>query len=211
MAAELPNLTVQQFLGRLERAGSCPGDEVVERLFRHYQLLREWAPRASLIGPGSATHAVERHYAESLAAARWIPDGVSLVDIGSGAGFPGWVLAAATNALVTLTESRSRKVAFLRRAAREAKLSLRVLHDRVIKPLPEGVPEELDCLTLRAVSLPASVWSELIDRLAPRGYVIHWAGEEGWQPQGPLRRVDVLSFQQSRTRRIVLYEKIASD
>ncbi len=209
MAAELPSLSRSEFADELRRAGCGPNEVVVGRLHAHYVLLREWAARSSLIGPGSAGQAVSRHYAESLLAAQWVPRGARLLDVGSGAGFPGWILAAATDARVVLTESRSRKAVFLRRAARQAGLSLEVLVERIDRPLPDGVPEQLDCLTLRAVSLPDLVWSDLVARLVPGGLVMHWAGEGGWLPGGSLERVDSRLLPGAHSRRLDLYQKAA--
>ncbi|HUF78495.1 MAG TPA: RsmG family class I SAM-dependent methyltransferase, partial [Thermoanaerobaculia bacterium] len=65
-------------------------------LYAHYQELRRWSPALSLIGPAAAGDVVERHYGESLAGVPLLPAGARvLVDVGSGAGFPGFVLAAA--------------------------------------------------------------------------------------------------------------------
>ena len=205
MAAELPSLTYADFERELHGAGCDLEGAVATRLHRHYELLREWASSASLIGPGSAASAVVRHYAESLLAVPWVPPGGRLLDVGSGAGFPGWILAAATTADVLLAESRTRKAAFLRRAAREAGVSLRVLAVRIARPLPQEVPQKLDCLTLRAVSLPDGVWLQLLERLGPQGLVLHWAGDAGWRPSGALDRVDQVKLPGGRVRRLDVY------
>ena len=153
-------------------------DRAVDALHAHYQELSVWNQRLSLIGPGTLNEILERHYGESLAALPLVPDGAGL-DIGSGAGFPGLVLAAARPGLeMTLVEARERKWAFLSAAARKASLPCRCLNARVSVPLPAGVPASLDLVTARALKLDPDVLGALAERLAPDGRILLWVGEE---------------------------------
>lgn len=177
-------------------------------LHAHYEELRRWAPRLALIGPGTAGEVLERHFGESLAALPLLPaaprNNGELVDVGSGAGFPGLVLAAARPAWrVTLVEPRQRKWSFLLSAARKmdaaarqaggAALSCRCLDARVGDPLPEGLPAAIETLTARAIRLPAADLGRLLERLAPAGRALVWAGEEppaipaGWRARTAVR------------------------
>jgi 16S rRNA (guanine527-N7)-methyltransferase len=157
--------------------------EVATRLFVHYQELCRWNRLLSLVGPGTAGEVVERHYGESLAALPLAPAEGRLVDLGSGAGFPGWVLAAARPGLeVTLVESRRRKCDFLEAVSTKAALSCRCLNARVSRRLPEGFPEEIDLITVRAVKLLPRWVSLLEERLSPGGALLLWQGRDG----GPL-------------------------
>ncbi len=98
-------------------ADSRSGDSRV--LMMHYKLLREWNRRINLTGEATLEEAVVRHYAESLFLASLVPHWVkSVVDVGSGAGFPGFPLAVRRpDVEVTLVESDQRKAAFLREAS----------------------------------------------------------------------------------------------
>ena len=126
MGSALPDLERAEFERRLVSAApGVPLEEATLRaLHTHYQELRRWNRRLSLIGPGQIGAVVERHYAESLCGLELIPDGrQSLLDLGSGAGFPGFVLAAARPDLeVFLVEARQRKWAFLEAVRRRAGL-----------------------------------------------------------------------------------------
>ncbi len=116
-----------------------------------------------------------------MAALAWLEEGCRgrLLDVGSGAGFPGFVLAAAQPRMeVWLAESRQRKWAFLRAAAARAALPCRCLNARVAAALPPEVPEELDFVTLRAVKLPPATLVALLDRLSPSGAMLWWRGAE---------------------------------
>lgn len=95
----------------------APGQ--LDALWRHYELMERWNARINLTRVVELEEAVRVHYAESLFVAEKLPDGVgTVVDVGSGAGFPGLVIAVAKPGLrVTLVESDVRKAAFLREAS----------------------------------------------------------------------------------------------
>ncbi len=91
--------------------------ETLERLDRFIAALDAGRRRANLIGPREWPQIWTRHIADSYALIDPIPDQARIVDLGSGAGFPGLVVAAAKPAAtVTLIESTGKKCAFLRSA-----------------------------------------------------------------------------------------------
>ncbi|QBL94204.1 Ribosomal RNA small subunit methyltransferase G [Komagataeibacter saccharivorans] len=93
--------------------------ETRDRLEKYADILLRWNQRINLVSPHDLPHLWSRHIADSLQLAGQIPPGgTRLVDMGSGGGFPGLVIACATDAQVTLIESDQRKAAFLREAAR---------------------------------------------------------------------------------------------
>lgn len=180
MPFALPDLSLQAFADGLRPLSPEPlDDRAVEALFTHYRELSLWNQRTSLIGPGTAREILARHYGESLAALPLLPpEARSGLDLGSGAGFPGLVLAAARPGLeMTLAEARERKWAFLAAAARKAALPCRSLNARVQVPLPAGLPERLDVITSRALRLDPETWGALGRRLAAEGRVLLWVGE----------------------------------
>jgi 16S rRNA (guanine527-N7)-methyltransferase len=149
----------------------------------HNEYQRAWNRAQSQIGPGTPGEVLERHFGEALAALPLVPEtpeaSGELLDVGSGAGFPGLVLAAARPRWrVTLVEARQRKWSFLLAVARKAALSVRCLDARVAAPLPADIPAEIERLTLRAIRLPEPVAAALLARLGPTGRALHWAGSE---------------------------------
>lgn len=172
-------LTAEQFAREVRRMVPVPlGERALRSLFAHYLELRRWAARIDLVGPSAFEELFTRHYAESLAALPLLPQGGGvLVDLGSGAGFPGFVLAAARPDLESyLVEPRARRCAFLAAAARQAELVCHCLNARVEPRIPLGFPARIDVLTVRALKLPSRVWTALAGRLAPGGRVLTWAG-----------------------------------
>lgn len=92
----------------------------VDLLHQHYTLLSHWNKHMNLTAIRTLDQVVFRHFGESLALAKVVGPGIgSVVDIGSGGGFPGGPLAAAyPDREVTLVESAGRKSIFLRELAR---------------------------------------------------------------------------------------------
>jgi 16S rRNA (guanine527-N7)-methyltransferase len=178
MPFDLPHLTPEELAAALAGVSPEPlAPAVTAALHAHYLELARWNRTLSLIGPGTAGEIVERHYGESLAALPLVPEEGELVDLGSGAGFPGLVIAAARPRLaVTLVEARERKWAFLQAAARRAALPCRCLNARVGLPLPTGLPAAIDRVTVRALKLDPPVLGALADRLRPAGSLLLWAG-----------------------------------
>lgn len=93
--------------------------ETLERLTVHLDLLRRWQPAINLVGPATLADPWRRHVLDSAQLAAHLPAGAAnLVDLGSGAGFPGMVLALLGVGGVHLIEADRRKAQFLREVAR---------------------------------------------------------------------------------------------
>lgn len=187
-------------------------NRALDALHAHYKELSVWNQRLSLIGPGTIDEVLERHYGESLAALPLIPGEAKVgLDIGSGAGFPGLVLAAARAGLeMTLVEAREKKWAFLSAAARKASLPCRCLNVRVSVPLPAGIPASLDLVTARALKLEPGVLGALAERLGPAGRVLLWLGEEDPELPATLAPGRSIKLPGSQRRRILeLYRQEA--
>jgi 16S rRNA (guanine527-N7)-methyltransferase len=206
MAFALPELSPADFADRLRRLSPEPLETAgIDALFSHYRDLALWNRRTNLIGPGTAGEILSRHYGESLAALPLLPRSAGRgLDLGSGAGFPGLVLAAARPGLeMTLAEARERKWAFLAAAARKAALPCRCLNVRVHLPLPAGLPESLDVITSRALRLQPEVWQALAGRLTAGGRILIWAGEHDPELPPDLLTCGSLPLAGSEKRRIL--------
>lgn len=94
--------------------------ETLVRLTRYASLLQKWQPAINLVGPRTMSDLWRRHFFDSAQLYPLMPEGVrKLVDLGSGAGFPGLVLAIMGIEDVHLIESDTRKATFLREVSRE--------------------------------------------------------------------------------------------
>lgn len=134
--------------------------ETIDRLDRYADLLRKWNARINLVGRSTLDDLWRRHMLDSAQLFPHLPDSKGrVVDFGSGAGFPGLVLAILGASDVHLVESNARKCAFLREAARATGTAVTVHNNRVedLKPL------EADVVTARALA-PLSI---LLDYAKP--------------------------------------------
>ena len=116
--------------------------ETRERLDTYAALLRKWQPTINLVGPRTLNDLWTRHFVDSAQLRPLIPAGAcTLVDLGSGAGFPGLVLAILGVPEVHLVESDQRKATFLREVARATEAPVTVHAKRIeqVTPFPADV------------------------------------------------------------------------
>jgi 16S rRNA (guanine527-N7)-methyltransferase len=131
-------------------AGRNVSRETLARLEEYVALLEEGAGQQNLIAPSTLARVWERHIFDSAQLARFEPfAGASWVDIGSGAGLPGIVLALLVEGPVTLVEPRRLRADFLQRTAARLRLDERV---RVENVKVERVTGAYDVITARAVA-----------------------------------------------------------
>ena len=129
--------------------------ETAARLDDFVSLLLKWQQRTKLIAPSTASHMWTRHIADSLQLLPLAPDARTWVDLGSGGGFPGLVIACAlpstAGARVHLVESNAKKAAFLRESARVLKIPA-LVHALRIEDFVERLPESPDIVTSRGLA-----------------------------------------------------------
>ena len=108
---------------------------------RYAEILRDWSKRINLVAPSTLSDIETRHFADSAQLADVLPKNVNIVDMGSGAGFPGVVLAI-LGWNVTCVESIGKKVSFLNTLKQELDLpNLTVFHGRLedfIRQMPRN-------------------------------------------------------------------------
>ena len=121
--------------------------ETLARLEAYAALLLAWSERINLVGRATLADPWRRHFLDSAQLFPFLPTGTqTLVDLGSGAGFPGLVLAIMGVAGIELVEADSRKAAFLREAARITDANVTIRGCRI-----ESVPPRVaDVVTARA-------------------------------------------------------------
>ena len=129
--------------------------ETEARLDRYLALLTEWQAKTNLVAPSTLPHLWTRHVADSLQLVSLVPTAKTWVDLGSGGGFPGIVLACVMaerpGARVHLVERNSKKAAFLREALRITSAP-GVVHLAEIGDTVDRFAEPVDCVTARALA-----------------------------------------------------------
>jgi 16S rRNA (guanine527-N7)-methyltransferase len=138
--------------------------ETAERLDAYVELLNTWQATTNLIAPSTLGSIWTRHIVDSLQILAFAPDAKTWVDLGSGGGFPGLVIACTLNApgIVHLVESNTKKAAFLREAARVTGAPAKI-HNLRIEDFNKQFQGPADIVTARALApLP-----ELLGFVAP--------------------------------------------
>ncbi len=176
----------------------------VDAFQAYFRELVAWNERVNLTAIVEYDEVVLKHFLDSLSLAPIVCDAKSLIDIGSGAGFPGLVIKIVRPELfVTLVEPRRKRVSFLRHVIRELKLSgIEVLPVRVEDLGPEAF---FSFITSRAFT-GLSELLKMAGPLSPKGgLVIGMKGPKGleelrdWQTQSTAS-----SFHLLETRRLTL-------
>ena len=151
------------------------------RLQTYADLLAERQKIQNLVSRHSLADIWDRHMLDSLQIADHLPDtGCGILDIGSGAGFPGLVLAIATDLPVTLVEAHGRKCAFLQDVIDATRAPARVVSARIEAFGTESVDEAVGILTARALA-PLEKLCEMADLLGVRTCLFHKGAR--WQDE----------------------------
>jgi len=140
--------------------------ETAKRLDTFVALLLQWQAKINLVAPSTIEDIWTRHIADSLQLIALAPTAKIWIDLGSGAGFPGLVVACALaddkDVCVHLVESNGKKAAFLREAVRVLEVPA-VVHARRIEDFVASFTEPVDVVTARALA----PLDELLDLAAP--------------------------------------------
>ncbi len=160
------------------------GDAVLGRLERFAATLELWGEKTNLTAHPDDPAEIAFHIRESLMPLAVAPaggmqdifvEGQRVIDIGSGAGFPGLVLAAATRAEFTLVEPRRKRAGFLDAAALAMHLAnAHILNGRALEVDADG----FDVATARAVKLDNELIEAAAHALRAGGRLIIYASEE---------------------------------
>ncbi len=149
-------------------------DDIKVRLKAFQEILMRWNSRINLVAARDTAQVWDRHVLDSLQLHSLLSSRETIIDLGSGGGFPGLILAICGSEDVTLVESDSRKCSFLREAARAAETTVRIVNARIedVRLAPA------DVVTARALAaLPQLLdWAEPL--LLPHGRCLFLKGRK---------------------------------
>lgn len=161
---------------RIQRAVAAAGlgplpAGTAEKFSRYYRLLEQWNSRLNLTAIRDPEEALRRHFVECIFCAQNLPENIeTLLDYGSGAGFPGIPIALCRPEIrVTLAESQGKKASFLRETVRSLELTVEVYGGRV-----EAMPSShrFGAVALRAVDNMAGAVEDAANRVNKEGWLI---------------------------------------
>ena len=153
-------------------------DPLADQLLVYLNLLLRWNERTNLTSIRYPEQIVARHFGESLYTAQRLPrDGGTLLDFGSGAGFPGLPIALARpDWKVTLAEAQGKKAAFLQEAVRSLAVPVEVWSRRVESMRASRL---FDVVCLRAVDETGDALELARARVRQGGWLIHLTSSKG--------------------------------
>ena len=167
---------------RLQACGIPFGQDLPGKLVTYHNMLLDWNSRMDLTAVTEEEEMLDRHYIDSLmilTTERVPAQGASLIDVGTGAGFPGLPLALARPDLqVTLLDAQQKRLTFLSAVVEELKIrNVTLVHDRAEDGARRSeLRERFDLAVARAVA-PLNVLSEyLLPYVRQNGYAVCWKG-----------------------------------
>ena len=155
-------------------------DRQIDQLTTHFALLVRWNQRMNLTALRRHEQIATRHFEESLFLAKLFPQATGLiVDVGSGAGFPGLPLKVAHSAMpIVLLEPNKKKAAFLKEVVRSCALEgVEVRAERLSETARGELAGRASLVTMRAVAATADVLDDLGRLLQNDGQAALFVGE----------------------------------
>jgi len=173
-----PSETEARLRNRANAFGMTIPPHAEERLVTYFDLLFRWNAKINLTALTEPDAAIDRLLLEPLAAAVEFPHSLDLIDLGSGGGSPAIPLAIALQARrLVMVESRSRKAAFLREAARAVALNVTVESARFEEVAGWGDYQgQMAAVSIRAVRVDSETLAIARTFLKPGGKVALFTG-----------------------------------
>ena len=186
--------------GVISGLGLRLSERQIERLTTHFALLVHWNRKINLTAVRRPEQIAVRHFEESLFLTKVVKVETGLLmDVGSGAGFPGLPVKIACSAIsAVLLEPSKKKTAFLKEVIRHCGLEgIAVRSERLEEAAQGPLAGRASLVTLRAVALTADLLVDLKKLLAPDGrlalflgekdaLVLTASGEMQWEPPAPI-------------------------
>ncbi len=158
--------------------------ETLDRLRTYEALLKSWQKAVNLVSPATLDEIWHRHFADSAQLFDFAPEGgKSWLDLGSGGGFPGLVLAImlkerCPEARMTLVESDARKAAFLGEVARKTGLAVEIRAERSEKVATQANSQIRDVITARALAPLSKLFGLALPFFSPQSVALFPKGRE---------------------------------
>lgn len=153
----------------------------IQQFYKYMELLLEWNKKINLTAIKEPKEVIIKHFVDSLTIAKYIPQGVTLVDMGTGAGFPGIPLKIYRNDIkITLVDSLNKRIKFLDEVIEKLKLEgIETKHARAEEfGKNSKYRETFDIATSRAVANLATLSEYLIPLVKVNGKCISMKGPD---------------------------------
>ena len=169
----------KEIVGYVEELGIKLSKEQAGMFFNYMNLLLEWNEKINLTAITEEKEVIVKHFVDSLIISKYIPEGASLIDVGTGAGFPGIPLKIIRDDLkITLLDSLQKRINFLDVVIKELKLkNIETIHARVEEfGKNSKYRESFEVATSRAVANLSTLTEYLLPLVKLRGIAICMKG-----------------------------------
>jgi len=153
----------------------------IQKFLSYHELIKKWNSKINLTSVTDDSEIVVKHFLDSLTVSELITDGPNILDIGTGAGFPGVPIAIVRESLnITVLDSREKRIFFINEVLRELDLSnVKTVSGRA-EDSNNGVPRiNFDYVLTRAVGDIKEVINLSVPYLNEKGKIILMRGKEG--------------------------------
>lgn len=155
-----------------------PTDQQVDLFFRHMQALLEWSSKINLTAIQDPYEIAVKHFLDSLAPAAFFQPSLRVLDLGSGAGFPGLPLKIWWPSIeLTMVDAVRKKVSFLQYLTRQLGLhKVQSIHARIEHVGRTSGATVFDTIVCRAFSDLRSIVMNALPLLSEAGQIAVWKG-----------------------------------
>lgn len=169
------------FVNYLKEINIVLNEEQIKQFYKYMNLLIEWNEKINLTAITKPEEIILKHFVDSLTIAKYIKNEETLVDMGTGAGFPGIPLKIYKKDLkVTLVDSLNKRIKFLNEVIEQLNLGkIETIHARAEEfGKSKKYREKFDIATSRAVANLSTLSEYLIPLVKVNGKVISMKGQE---------------------------------
>ena len=196
----------------LEDLGVAVDDKILNDFNIYREILVDWNQKMNLTGIEDEKEVYIKHFLDSVAAVTngYIKDGVSIIDVGTGAGFPGLPLRICLkNIELTLLDSLNKRINFLQEVSKQVEIdNIKFIHGRA-EELPTNYREYFDIVTSRAVANLRVLTELSIPYLKVNGYFISLKGKADEELKEAESTLKVLNCEIEKIEKFILPDQVS--
>ena len=195
--------------------------EQIEQFYTYMQELIEWNNKINLTAIIEPEEIIKKHFIDCLSIIKYIKDDSKIIDVGTGAGFPGIPIKIANKSLnITLLDSLNKRISFLNEIITKLKLSnIETVHARAEEYAANGKREKYDIAVSRAVANLPTLLEYLMPYVKVNGICICMKGPKAQAELeeskkaieilgGRLEKIENIKIDENMDRNIIIIRKI---
>lgn len=179
----LKNMELQEFTSKFEKLANDINieikDDKIEKFFKYMKLLLLWNEKINLTAITEPNNVILKHFIDSLTIAKYVKDNTNLIDIGTGAGFPGIPISIINDKCdITLMDSLNKRIKFLDDVVQNININnVRTVHARAEElARNKNYREKYNYATSRAVASLNILLEYMLPFVKVNGYCICMKG-----------------------------------